>query len=369
MDADAAAGGPVRRLRTRRRAQLGPRVVCPGCGRQSAAACAELSRERAVGDAVTGETLEKHRRLTAVLDAERLDSLVLRRPGNVAWYSGGGRTHIVATPDVGVADVVVRRDGVEVVTAVNEAPRLEVEELSGLDASFRVLPWDADREPALPSGPEVGALTATCLRLTPETSEFEAAALMSSELHARGADAIVLLVAGASRLPQHRHPLPTDAQLGRLTMLVACARRGGLIANLTRFVSFGPLRSEEQDAFDRLLHVDTAFNNATVPGRTVGDVFAAGIAGYAANGFGADEWRLHHQGGPTGYEGRDYVANAESAARVEPAQAFAWNPSVPSLKSEDTVVAGTAAPEILTADADWPAREVDGLRRPLVLER
>jgi Xaa-Pro aminopeptidase len=357
---------------------------------------------------VTGETLEKHRRLTAVLDAERLDSLVLRRPGNVAWYSGGGRTHIVATPDVGVADVVVRRDGVEVVTAVNEAPRLEVEELSGLDASFRVLPWDADREPALPSGPEVGsdsplpgtrdvsrqieaarrsltgqeleryrrlgsdaarALTATCLRLTPETSEFEAAALMSSELHARGADAIVLLVAGASRLPQHRHPLPTDAQLGRLTMLVACARRGGLIANLTRFVSFGPLRSEEQDAFDRLLHVDTAFNNATVPGRTVGDVFAAGIAGYAANGFGADEWRLHHQGGPTGYEGRDYVANAESAARVEPAQAFAWNPSVPSLKSEDTVVAGTAAPEILTADADWPAREVDGLRRPLVLER
>jgi Xaa-Pro aminopeptidase len=357
---------------------------------------------------VTGEVAEKRRRVLALLDALDLDAVVLRRPGNVAWFSGGGRTYIVATPDVGVADVVVTRDGVEVVTAVNEAPRLEAEELGGIDASFRVLAWSDDRVPALPAGPRVGAdsplpgtrdvsgeleaarrsltddeldryrslgrdaataLTTACLRLTRDTSEFDAAGLVTAELYARGADAIVLLVAGDERLSHHRHPLPTSARLGRLAMLVVCARRGGLIANLTRFVAFEPLRDPERDAYERLLRVDVAFNAATVPGRAVGDVFAAGAAAYAANGFDADEWRLHHQGGPTGYEARDYLATAESAPLVERFQAFAWNPSVPSLKSEDTIVAGAGAPEILTVDDDWPACDVDGLRRPLVVER
>ena len=55
----------------------------------------------------------------------------------------------------------------------------------------------------------------------------------------RGADAVVLLVAGQGRLPHHRHPLPTVEPLGRLAMVVVCARRQGLIASLTRFVSFG----------------------------------------------------------------------------------------------------------------------------------
>jgi hypothetical protein len=50
----------------------------------------------------------------------------------------------------------------------------------------------------------------------------------------------------------------------------------------------------------------------------------------------ADEWRRHHQGGPTGYEPRDYLATAGSTAFVEERQAFAWNPSVPQLKCEDT---------------------------------
>ena len=54
---------------------------------------------------------------------------------------------------------------------------------------------------------------------------------------------------------------------------------------------------------------------------------------------------------------------------IEDAQAFAWNPSVPGLKSEDTVLAGAALPEVLTVDPHWPTEDVAGLRRPLLLER
>ena len=354
------------------------------------------------------ELAEKRRRVLALLDAHALEALVLRRPGNVAWYSGGGRSHILATPDVGVADVVVRRDGAEVVTAVNEAARLEAEEFASLGARLRVLPWDADRADALPGGPHVGsdsplpgtrdlsgaveetrralteaeieryralgrdaaeAMTEACLELEPGETEHAAAARLARAVIERGADPIVLLVAGEERLPSHRHPLPTSARVGRLVMLVVCARRRGLIANLTRFVAFGGLSEDLYEAHGRLLRVDVAFNRATVPGRTVGEAFAAGRDAYAEQGFGAEEWRLHHQGGPTGYEGRDYLATAASAPLVEAGQAFAWNPSVPSLKSEDTILARVGEPEILTVDPRWPTATVNGLARPLVLER
>ena len=346
--------------------------------------------------------------MQALLEAEALEALILRRPGNVAWYSCGGRSHILATPDVGVADIVIRREGDEVVTAVNEAPRLEAEEFTGLAATYTVLPWEAERAGALPTGPLVGsdsplpgvrdvaaaveaarrvltsaelerygalgrdaaeAMTETSLLLEPLDTEFDAAARLGAALVARGADPVVLLVAGEERLPHHRHPLPTPSPLGRRAMLVACARRHGLIASLTRLVAFAPVSENRRSAHSRLLHVDAAFNVATTPGRAVADAFRAGLAAYSAQGFGDDEWRLHHQGGPTGYEARDYLAGLESPALIEEGQAFAWNPSVPSLKSEDTVVARAGPPEVLTVDAAWPTTSVDGVRRPLVLER
>jgi antitoxin VapB len=357
---------------------------------------------------VNAELAEKRRRLHLLLDREGLDALVLRRPGNVAWYSGGGRTHILATPDVGVADVVIRREGDEVVTAVNEAGRLEAEELGGLEARFEVVPWGADRERALPISARTGAdsplpgtrdvsagveaarrsltaaevdrfrelgaeaaaaMTDTCSGLSPGDDEFRAASRVASALIERGVEPVVLLVAGAGRLPVHRHPLPTAAPLGKLAMIVVCARACGLIASLTRFVAFERLPADLEDAYVRLLNVDTAFNLATCPGRTVAAAFDTGTGAYALNGFDEEEWLLHHQGGPTGYEARDYLADSESMATTEDAQAFAWNPIAPCLKSEDTILAGASGPEILTVDSRWPCITVEGLSRPLMLVR
>lgn len=354
------------------------------------------------------EVAEKRRRLHALLDAHELDTIVLRRPGSVAWYSGGGRTHVLAMQETGVAAVVVGRSGDEVVAPVNEAARLEAEELGALGARFRVVGWQADLEAALPQGDRVGSdapygsardlsraleearraltpeeldryravgadaaeiLTDALLALEPSRTEHDAAATTAAACIVRGLDPVVLLVAGAARLPTHRHPLPTSKPLGRLAMVVVCARRGGLIASATRLVSFGPLPAELHSAQERLLAVDVAFNAATSAGARVGDVFATGTRAYADQGFAAEEWHLHHQGGPTGYEPRDYLATASSEPRVVEHQAFAWNPSVPSLKCEDTIVATSGAPEVLTVDPRWPTETVGGLARPLVLER
>jgi Xaa-Pro aminopeptidase len=334
---------------------------------------------------------EKHARVVALLDARDLDALVLRTPGNVAWYSDGGRTYV--TPETSVAVVVVRRDGAEVWTAVNEADRLRTEELLSLsDAEWHVLPWSASLDDALPSGPRIGgdadaeplrrsllpdeveryravcraaaeAMTDAALSLSPERTEHEAAAAVADEMYARGLDPVVLLVAGGSRVRVHRHPLPTGAPVGDRVMLVACARAHGLIANLTRFVSFAGPAGE----YERLLAVEAAFLGATRPGVRVGDAYAAGAAAYGAHGFATDEAARHHQGGPTGYETRDYLATELSDAVIEEWQPFAWNPSVPGLKVEDTVVATPRGVEVLTVDPRWPATDVDGLPRPAML--
>jgi Xaa-Pro aminopeptidase len=178
-----------------------------------------------------------------------------------------------------------------------------------------------------------------------------------------------VLVSGEPRRA-FRHPLPTAGPLGEWVMLVVCARRHGLIANATRWVRFTPPSSEQQDADRRIRAVETAFLGATRPGTTLGEVLAAGTAAYAEHGFAADEWTRHHQGGPTGYAGRDPVATPGSPLPVVTGQAFAWNPSGPGVKSEDTVLLGPGGLEVLTADGVWPTSpDPLGLPRPDVLLR
>lgn len=355
---------------------------------------------------------EKSARVRALLDHAGLAALVLRRPGNVAWAGEGGRTHIEITPEVGVASVVLTRAGATVVTAVNEVERLRAEEITGPSWGWEVVGWDADSAAAtlavaardgaggtvgsdgpLPGTRDVGAdveaarralvpadveryralgadaavaLTAACAALEPVDTEHECAAKVARRLVRRGIDPIVLLVAGAQRLPAHRHPLPTSAPLGPLVMVVVCARRDGLVANLTRYVAFGAPSADVRERYGRLLQVEAAYLDALRPGTPVRDVLAAGRQAYAEHGFPADESRRHHQGGPCGFASRDHLATDACDEAVEAEQAFAWNPSAPEVKVEDTVLVrgGTRGIEVLTVDPAWPTLDVGGRARP-----
>lgn len=264
-----------------------------------------------------------------------------------------------------MADLVVTRAGEQLVATANEAERLNEEALGNLNAELVVLPWTQATREALPTGARVGydlpmpgdrdvahlveqvrrsltsaemdrfrtlgrdsamALTEACTAIQPRHTEHDAAAHTASALLKRSIDPIVLLVAGEERLPHHRHPLPTTAPLGRIAMVVVCARRHGLVASLTRLVSFGRLPDETNSLHARLLEIDAVFLQATKPGRAVKEVFRDGVAAYERHGFTRDEWKRHHQGGPTGYEPRDFLADFESDSPVEVHQAFAWNP-------------------------------------------
>jgi len=345
----------------------------------------------------------KRERLAAVLDARGLDEIVLRDPADLAWYLDGARVHVV--PGTPVVEVSVTRAGEELRTTVIEAPRLAAEELPADAPAPVAVPWWEPLDAAAPGavrgsdvprgaehdvaddlvaarsaltpteverfralGRHTAAATASALRdASPRDSEFALAGAAARRLYEREIEPVVVLVAGAERLPLHRHPLPTAAALGDRTMLVVCGRRHGLVCAVTRMRAFSPLTAAERDRYARLLAVEAAYLDATAPGARIGDIVAAGAAAYAEHGFDADEWHRHHQGGPAGYMTRDYLASPQTDHVAVDQQAFAWNPSGGGFKVEDTVLATRAGLEVLSADPDWPARTVAGRQRPDVL--
>ena len=46
------------------------------------------------------------------------------------------------------------------------------------------------------------------------------------------------------------------------------------------------------------------------------------------------EWKLHHQGGPTGYACREFVVTPETGGEIHESEAFAWNPTIQGTKCE-----------------------------------
>lgn len=330
--------------------------------------------------------LHRYDLVRALLEETGLGAVALRRPENFAWYTGGSDNRVDHSSPTGVAEVVVTRTAEHVLTSNIEASRLREEQVPGWDvveyewhgrdsAMIRRLagggaigsdaadPAEVDvaglvaplryrlDDAAIDRYRVVGsdaaaAVDAACAALNPAMTETEAAGAVAAACRAAGLFAPVLMVAGADRLPRHRHPIPAGAPLGERAMVVVCAERGGLFANLTRFVHFEAPDDELKAKLEVCQGILTRLREATQPGRTLGDVFDDCGRFYADAGH-PDEWRHHHQGGLTGYRSREVIAMPGAALVIEPGQAFAWNPSLPGAKAEETFVLTGAGPEVL----------------------
>ena len=352
-----------------------------------------------------GEVLEKLDRMRALLKERDLDAVILKKGANIAWAIGG-RAHVPTTLEMACMDLVVRPDGIEVITNKIEAERLQSEELSGIE-KVTVINWFEGRDGQLPQGERIGIdgpdpvrvnLATEIETLRRDLNEFEVArfreicadsaialgdAMRSakkgmSEVDLAGAIAkscwehnvepVVLLVAGEERLPKFRHPLPTTSPLGSRFMGVICARRKGLIASVTRIASFTKIDDESAHWYERLLDVERVFINGSRVGAKLSDVVREGVAEYRNQGFDSEEWTRHHQGGPTGYLPRDFPAHEKTEREITAHNALAWNPSGKGLKVEDTLLTTVGGPEILTIDPAWPTQMVFERARPSLLE-
>jgi Xaa-Pro dipeptidase len=352
------------------------------------------------------EVASKLAALRALLDRRGLGAAALSARRNVAWLTAGADTHVVRAGEGGVVTLLVTPDDVVALTAVNEAARIREEELAGLGIEVVPLPWedpgaiareiagrvgvgladdrtvaggeiaddasleddlrhlrsrlsDAELERLAAIGAEAArAMTDVFEPARPGETDAVVAARLATALAAGGMAAPVLLAASDERIVRYRHPIPKPKQIERSLMLVVVAERGGLHAAVTRM---GWLRGRPDDEtvarYRACARIDAALREATVPGRSLSEILAAGVAAYAAAGY-PDEWRLHHQGGTIGYAPRETIATPTASEIAEGGMAFAFNPSITGAKAEETfVLRGDGSRRIVTRDARWPAED------------
>lgn len=106
----------------------------------------------------------------------------------------------------------------------------------------------------------------------------------------------------------------------------------------------------KQEALGRIYAAMVGMTRSS--GRAI-DVLTAAQRAYADAGFATD-WEAHHLGGATGYREREYRIYPGIEQRIHDRQAFAWNPTLPGVKAEDTLLVNGDAVEVLTDTGAWP---------------
>jgi len=338
--------------------------------------------------------------------------LLMTRPANVNWATGGLSDPVDITASSDPVWVIETESGRALITNQIEAPRLAHDfDLAALGWDIIGVPWydaHAPVEAALSfSGAtpdellsdveglgrdvadeivaermvlstseadelrSLGALVGHALGTAidswvPERStDFEIASVLSAELERFGAKAVCLIVGGDDRWRRLRHPLAIGQVLRDAVMAVTVARRGGLHVAATR------IAMREEDPHLSRLMVDIAqvhrdVHEASRPHNTWGTATDALAHAYEDVGR-AGAWREHFQGGPIAFEQREFELapgqvtspywNLECAA----GSAVAWNPSARGgAKIEETYLIGEDDFELLTATDGWPLSEGDG---------
>ena len=355
----------------------------------------------------------KLERIRGLLEKFNLDALLLQKTGNFSWATCGADSHINTADSMGIASLLITRTEHFLLTNNIEAVRLLQEQgLSRQNWEPLISPWFENNEQIadVTRGMEAGAdsgipwavdlsseIASIRSQLTPEEgnrfrtlgtkcasgmyqavdhvnpgmTEYEIAGLLARYVESQGVQVIVNLVATDERIFSYRHPLPTAKQLQNYAMLVLCGRQGGLICSLTRFVYFGQLPEELRRKSEAVARIDGEMIMATRPGTTLGAVFSRAQKAYASAGF-PDEWKLHHQGGSVGYAPREVTATPSSTEPILAGQAFAWNPSITGIKSEDTIVVDEGSADIITEMTGWPVIDIkigqQIIKRPAILE-
>ena len=355
------------------------------------------------------EIEEKTERLLRLISQAGLGGLLINSQPNFSWLTAGGANGIVLSREAGAGTLFLRHDGMRFVLANKiEMDRLLTEELVGQSYQPVEFAWEEEKaSPSLiadlarslvpgqlplgsdlPLGQDVRVmdvavaharyeLTAAevdrfkalgrdagkaigdmARKLEPGVTEREVARLAIDALADVGAYSVVTLVAADDRLKRFRHPVPTDLKWKKVLMIVVCARRAGLIASLSRIVYDGAIPEDLNSRTRGSAFVNARLFDGTKPGVTGRELYELAALAYSESGFPGEE-HLHHQGGATGYQTRDWVAHPLSTEKVQNAQAFAWNPSITGSKVEETCIAFDDGIEIITATPGWPSIPIE----------
>lgn len=333
------------------------------------------------------------------LKENRYDGVILGRRDNYAWVSGGAKNHVLSSTEYGVACYVISKDRIELVADSSDLLRMSAEQ-DTLRARAALVPWYVSleeymrrliqgkayvsdtgiagtenvqeelieirmklSEEELSNYRETGQLCAqivedVCRKAVPGDTEEEVACRLKCKCLQNGISPNCVLVGADERILKYRHPMPSDKKIEKSLMVVLGGEKYGLNVSITRMAWFGPVPEEVRRRYEKTRYIFACMQLMMENEKTYGEYFGEVQRLYREAGY-AEEWKMHHQGGPTGYGCREYVALPGMEKRIRTGQAYAWNPTVQGTKCEETTYLGECGIETFTRTKDWPCAVVE----------
>ncbi len=342
--------------------------------------------------------MENLTRLRNWLERSPYDGVVLGRRDSFTWLTEGNENAVVTNTEEGIGYLIVTGSELKLVADSSDAPRM-AEEQNGLGAEVLTVPWYettgrflsqycagrnygadvripgtslvlgelidlrlvlTDRE--IERYREIGQVCASVVERTageavPGQTELEIARLLKSRCVQRGVSPDCVLVGSDERILRYRHPVPTDKRIEKSLMVVLGGEKHGLNISMTRMVYFDPVPPEIRERMRKTQYIFACMQTMTREGVGLRDYFERVCHLYREAGW-EDEWKKHHQGGPTGYACREFIVTPDCAKTIRNREAFAWNPTIEGTKCEETTLLRDGRLETLTRTGNWPRSEI-----------
>jgi len=342
--------------------------------------------------------MENIKKLRTWLKQQEYDGIILSRRDNYAWLTAGRENHVLESTDIGVAPLIITSDRTDIFADSSDAARIADEQnFSG--GNVIMVPWYVSMEQALTGGaagqrivsdtgigntpnvqPELVSLRmqlskdeleeyrilgqqcarlveSVCRSAIPGQTEMELAAGLKYLCLEQGIHPDCVLVGSDERIIKYRHSMPTEKKLENSLMIVLGAQRSGLNISLTRMVYFQKVPKDIREKYRKVQQIFAAMQTGMKAGTAYHEYFAFVRRLFEAAGY-PEEWKFHHQGGPTGYACREFTVSPQSSGEIRLNQAYAWNPTISGVKCEETTFLSRDGIETFTGTDNWPRRVI-----------
>lgn len=333
-------------------------------------------------------------RIREWLNKKELDGVLLGRRDNYAWVSSGAKNHVVTNGEEGVAYYVIKKDAVSLIADSSDLPRM-LREQNPLGAEGILVPWYESMEEFIANYikgekfvsdngvagtlnvqeelidlrleltgeeaeryKEIGQLCANivegvCMEARPGQTETEIAQILKCRCIENGISPDCVLVGADERIMDYRHPMPADKKIGSSLMVVLGGEKYGLNISMTRMVYFEEIPEEIKERYKKTQYIFACMQMMMKDGMPYKEYFENVQQLYKEAGYDG-EWKMHHQGGPTGYGCREFVVTPDNEKFMHKGQAYAWNPTIQGTKCEETTYMDGEKIQVLTRTGSWP---------------
>jgi Xaa-Pro dipeptidase len=341
------------------------------------------------------EVGRRHKLLADFMRQEGYSGVLLQRPANLAWLSGGARLQLDASAHSTAAAFFVTPEARVAICSNVETAQLFESDIANLGFQLKERPWTEPRSVMMADlcrgrkvaadvpGPLVTdvslhltgmrlplsayelallrvagrvtahAVEATCRNLTPGRVEQEVAGELSHRLLKHGVTPERLQVIGDGRGKRFRHYRVSESTIQRWATVVAVGSYRGLHVGVARTVCLVEPSSELLKSYEQAALILATGMYFSQSGWELFEVWNRVKRIYEKSG-AEDQWRLADQADVVEYELGSVPLMPTSEFRLTPGTPIYWHPSVDHVILGDTVTVTAGGAELVSPANDWP---------------